>query len=448
MKFTVAIAGKPNVGKSSLFNKLNRRRLAIVDDQPGVTRDSKESSVDLLGHEITLIDTAGWDDSPTSLESKILAHTTTVLESANLILFIVDARGGITAEDLLFVEAARKANRPIILVANKAESKRYIDLNELYKFGFGEPIYCSSAHGVGIADLIEEILRYKIEYDKQMLETPPVDEEILKVSIIGRPNVGKSTLFNAILGFERTITSEIPGTTRDSINYFLTKADKAIELIDTAGLRKKANIDEKIEELSVAESINAIRRSNISLLVISAENPLEKQDLAIARVAIQEGKPLILVVNKCDLIKRKKAFEQEMLHLIEENLSEVTGLPVVYISAIFKENIEDIFVQAAEIEKRWRKKISTSKLNEWLKMATEQYIAPLAKNGRRIRFKYITQTNIRPPNFNFFCNIPEDLPDSYMRYLRNSLRKTFNLMGIPIRMNLTKNKNPYDKKKK
>ncbi len=444
MTFTVAITGKPNVGKSSLFNKLNRRRLAIVNDIPGVTRDSKEFITGVDDHQIKFIDTAGWEEKETILSKKMIEQTLKAISRADLVLFVLDARNGITSDDLQFGNIIRKSGKPVVILINKSESKINILENEIYKFGFGEPIYISAAHGQGIGDLLNRVIEHKKKF---YVEHIPEQEEseLLMLSIVGRPNVGKSTLFNAILGFERAITSNIPGTTRDAINHFLTYNGRDIELIDTAGLRKKPNIEEVIEELSAVESINAIRRAHISLLIVAADQPLEKQDLAIARVAIQEGKPLILVINKCDLIKDFKAFEKEIEHLVSENLSEVVGLPIVYISAIKQEGVDKIFDKALEVDRKWKSKISTPKLNKWLKEATTQYIPPLANNGRRIRIKYMTQIRTKPPTFSFFCNIPEGLPESYNKYLRNSLRRQFDLEGIPLRMIFNKSKNPYTK---
>lgn len=447
MKFLVVIAGKPNVGKSSLFNKLSARRLAIVNDKPGVTRDTKEYQLNLDNREIILIDTAGWDDKQGVIEQQMLKKTADTVSKASLVLFVIDAKNGITPDDLEFASIVRKSGREVTLVANKSESRIGVDQNQLYRLGFGEPIYCSSAHGKGVGELIDKIIsQYDTAIKREEKQEEFDTQESLKIAIIGRPNVGKSTLFNTILGFERSITSPLMGTTRDSINYFFHYSQRLIELIDTAGLRKKANINEKIEELSAVESINAIRRSNISFLVISAEQPLEKQDLSIARVAIQEGKPVILIVNKYDLITNKKQFQEEVQFLVGENLSELSGLPIVYISALNKQGVDNIFAKVLEVEAAWSKKISTSKLNQWLEEATSSYIPPLAKNGRRIRIKYVTQSKIKPPSFNLHCNIPEDLPGSYVKYLRNSLRNSFDLLGIPIRLNMLKNKNPYQSK--
>ena len=442
MTFTVAITGKPNVGKSSLFNKLNGRRLAIVNDMPGVTRDSKDFTADIDGHLVKFIDTAGWEDKDSILSKKMVEQTLKAVSRADLVLLMLDARNGITPDDIQFGGIVRKSGKPCVIIINKSESKINILENEIYKFGFGEPIYISAAHGKGIADLFEKVISHKTKFYHEQEEENPEDDQ-LKLTIVGRPNVGKSTLFNAILGFERAITSDIAGTTRDAINHYLTYKDTDIELIDTAGLRKKANVNEIIEELSTAESINAIRRSHIAFLVVAADQPLEKQDLAIARIAIQEGKPLILVINKCDLIKNFREFEEEIEYLVADNLSEVVGLPIVYISALKQQGIDKIFDKALEVDQKWKMNISTGKLNSWLCNATTHYIPPLANNGRRIRIKYMTQTRVKPPTFNFYCNIPEDLPESYNKYLRNSLRKEFDLQGIPLRMIFHKNKNPY-----
>jgi GTP-binding protein len=443
MKLCVAIIGKPNVGKSTLFNKLCGKRLAITDDRPGVTRDCKIHDAQLLDLEFRLVDTAGLDQTKDELISKMYEKTMSAAAAADVVLFMVDARHGITSEDKEFAARARKLDKKIILLANKSEGKKSVEYKDLYSLGFGEAVYISAEHKQGFQDLYEALKNCE-----KGLQVLPEDDEFkpgqpLRLAIVGRPNVGKSTIFNCILGYNRSIVSEVSGTTRDAINEFIEVDGKRIELIDTAGMRKKANILDRVESLSVVESINAIRRSHVVALVIDAQFPLEKQDLAIARLAIEEGRAMVLVVNKRDLITDRKAYREELDYLIEKSLFEVKGIEVVYVSAKENQNIDAIFKASFAAEEIWQKDLSTSKLNHWLKSATELHIPPLGNNGRRIRMKYVTQTAARPPTFTVFCNNTAGLPDSYTRYLYNSMREAFGLTGTPIRLRYKVGDNPF-----
>lgn len=437
----VAIIGKPNVGKSTLFNKLCGRRLAITHDMPGITRDRKEYHAKIGKFHCVLIDTAGLETKKAELSKAMVAQTLAATEEADIILFMVDARYGVNEDDRTFAKQIRKLGKPILLIANKCEGKLVPDFNTLYKLGFGEPISVSAEHNLGFKELEAALVNAFKDIETKAVEVE--SNQSLKIAILGRPNAGKSTLFNKILGYDRVITSDIPGTTRDAINVTLEHEGRMIEIIDTAGLRKKQKVHENVEELSNAESINALRRAHVVALIVDASRALEKQDLSIAHVAVKEGKGVLLVINKWDLVTEKRAFKEEINYLLEKNLFEIQGVDTVYMSAKHDKDVSKLFKIAAKIEKRWSATISTGKLNSWLKGAAEAHIPPLAKNGRRIRIKYMTQTASRPPTFTLFCNIPEDLPDSYSRYLYNSLRQEFGLEGIPIRLKLKKIDNPY-----
>ncbi len=446
MSFTVAIIGKPNVGKSTLFNKLCGRRLAITDDRPGVTRDCKVNDATILDINFQVVDTAGLEKPISELSEKMVEKTMNAAGLADVIFFMVDARHGISGEDKEFARKTRKLNKKVILLANKSEGKKGIDLKDLYSLGFGDAIYISAEHNLGFSDLYYKLKELEIIVPpaEEMTEG---DEEVrpLRLAIVGRPNVGKSTIFNCIIGHERSIVSDVSGTTRDAINEFLDIDGRQIELIDTAGMRKKANITDRVEGLSVGESINAMRRAHVVAIVIDAQQPLEKQDLSIARIAIEEGKALVLVINKCDLIVDRQAFSEELDYLIERNMFEVKGITPVYISAKNNKNIKGIFKAAQLAEEIWKKELSTSQLNQWLKKATANHTPPVIQGGRRMRLKYITQTGAKPPTFTIFCNSSVGLAESYNRYLYNSLREDFDLDGVPIRIRYRKNdNNPYD----
>lgn len=444
MSFTVAIIGKPNVGKSTLFNKLCRRRLAITDDRPGVTRDCKINDASILDINFKVIDTAGLEKPLSELSEKMVAKTMGAAQLADVIFFMVDARHGISGEDKEFASKTRKLNKKVILLANKSEGKKGVDLKDIYSLGFGDAVYISSEHNLGFIDLYYKLKELELVAPTEASNEDDGQAHPLRLAIVGRPNVGKSTIFNCIIGHERSIVSDISGTTRDAINEFLDIDGRQIELIDTAGMRKKANITDRVEGLSVGESINAIRRAHIVAIVIDAQCPLEKQDLSIARIAIEEGKALILVINKCDLIIDRKAFSEELDYLIERNLFEVKGILPVYISAKNNKNIKGIFKSALLAEEIWKKELPTNQLNQWLKKTTDNHTPPIIQHGRRMRLKYITQTGAKPPTFTIFCNFNVGLAESYNRYLYNSLREDFGLDGVPIRIKYRKNDNPYD----
>lgn len=444
MTFSVAILGKPNVGKSSLFNRLCGKRVAIVDDRPGVTRDNKTFPANLMGMKFDIVDTAGWEGNDQGILPQTMAkHSFNAGKSADIIIFMVDAKNGIGADDIEFSSMVRSLQKSVILIVNKCDSRHSIDFKDIYKLGLGEPIYLSVHTRSGFDDLYERM--HEISKTLKPAQSKPLisSPNTLKVCIVGRPNVGKSTLFNSLLQIERAITSPISGTTRDAIQHLYEYKDRVIELIDTAGLRKKKNIEDNVEGMSVGESINAIRRSHVIILVIDATQPLEKQDLSIAHVAINEGKAVVLVANKIDLIDDRKEFMDELYYLVGKNLHELQGLPILPTIAISGINYNALFDMVLAAEHRWKFELNTGQLNRWMEKTTSAHIPPLANNGKRIRFKYATQTGTKPPTFTLFANVPEELPGSYTKYLSNSLRDKFDLGGIPIRLVYRKNKNPY-----
>jgi GTPase len=444
MTIKVAILGKPNVGKSTLFNKLCGRRLAITHDKPGVTRDRKEFKAKIDKLEFMLIDTAGLEKSKNELSKSMVMQTLTAAREADIILFMVDARHGLDDDDRDFANQVRKFGKKIILLANKSEGKQNLDYKALYQLGFGDPIFIAAEHKIGfdkIGKAIEEaskdlVLKEEVENE---------DNQPLRLSLIGRPNVGKSTIFNKLLGFERVITSDVSGTTRDAISHNLIVDDRHIELIDTAGLRRKSRVNEEVESLSTAETINAIRRSHVVAIAIDASQALEKQDLTIANVAINEGRAVVLIVNKYDLVQNTKAFKEELDYMISRCMTDVVGIPVVYMSALKDKNLNHLFKAIFKAEKVWQTDLSTNSINRWLQAATDAHNPPISHNGRRIRLKYITQTGNRPPTFTIFANIPDDLPPSYTKYLVNSMRDAFKMQGTPIRVKYRKIDNPYSK---
>ena len=447
--FTLAIVGKPNVGKSTLFNRLCGKRIAIVDDMPGVTRDKKNYKGELGGLEFNIIDTAGWEREKEFIKKEMVEQSLSAAKEANVILFVVDMQKGLSPDDMDFAKIVRKTGVKIILLLNKSEGNVSAD-KEIYKLGFNSCISISAKHGLGMDELYHELLKYKEDYDKSNSDIEEVDiadeiEKGTKIAIIGRPNVGKSTIFNSLVGYKRTVVSDVSGTTRDSINHNIEYKGQDLVLIDTAGLRKKKSVDDQVEFMSIGETINAIRRCHVAVLVVDAASPLEKQDLTIANVAINEGKPLVVVINKYDLIEDKAGYRDEIEYKVDKHLFSISGMPIVYTAAINQKNISKILDRVLEVEDDWKIEISTGKLNRWIQGAIARNIPPLSNDGRRIKVKYITQIGQKPPTFKIFSNVPEDLPESYNRYLVNSMREKFGMKGVPIRFYMEKNKNPYHK---
>lgn len=455
MPFTIAIIGRPNVGKSTLFNRLTGSKHALVDDRPGVTRDRRKGSGHLASMEFDVIDTAGLEDAEeNALENRMMKQTEVAVDEADLSLMVIDGRAGVTPIDKHFAKWLRKKNRPVVLVVNKCEGSHGDDgISEAFKLGFDRIIPISAEHNEGMADLYDAIAPYKAEYDYKMgdleveMQAGEGDKHI-QVAIVGRPNTGKSTLLNRIYGEDRVLTGPEAGITRDSIAIDWKYGDKNVRLIDTAGIRKKSSIKGKIEKLSVGDSLRSLRYAHIAILMIDATMPFEKQDLSIADLITREGRVMVIALNKWDLIKDKKETLKELKLRVDELLPQVKGVPVITMSALRGYNVEDAIKAGMQAYEIWNKRISTAVMNQWLKDTESRHLPPLGKNNRRIRLKYITQGNNRPPSFTIFSNLPEDLPDSYKRYLINSLRDDFGLPGVPIRVMFRKTDNPYAGKRK
>ncbi|MDR0571362.1 MAG: ribosome biogenesis GTPase Der [Rickettsiales bacterium] len=450
--FRIAIIGKPNVGKSTLFNKLAGRVLAIVGDISGITRDRKEATGYLGDMVFEMIDTAGWEDGITSekLEYSMIEQVEAAIKGADLCLFITDARGGITNTDILLAEKLRKIKTPILLVANKCEAMEkniFLD-GDYYKLGFGKPISISAEHKDGFILLYEAIAPF---YEKFMEETEELreisEEKPIQIAIVGKPNTGKSTLLNQLLGESRVITSDVAGTTRDSIAVDWEYAGKRVRLVDTAGLRKKRNIDKELERLSVEESLKSLRFGQVVIMMMDATDPFNFQDNSILSLLVQEGRGVVLVLNKWDLIRDKKKLLKEITESVKNIAPEINGCPIVPISAKTGENINKLMEAVFVVFDAWNVYISTSKLNNWLKIVEQEHAPPLFR-GSVTKLKYITQIKRRPPTFALFTNSPERLEKTqYNRFIVNALRRDFKLENTVIRLILKKSDNPFEKKK-
>lgn len=454
MSITVAIVGRPNVGKSTLFNRLVGRRSALVDDTPGLTRDWRSGEGRLGDLSFTVIDTAGLEEAaPKSLESRMRKQTERAVARSDLVLFLVDARAGLMALDEHFARWLRKLGPKVILVANKCESRAALSgLGEAHRLGFGEPVAISAEHGQGLADL-HEAMRAHIptepdsatDAETDGAETAEEEEEKarpIKLAVVGRPNVGKSTLVNRLLGEERVLTGPEPGITRDAIETPWTWRGRPMLLIDTAGMRRKARIEDRLEQLSVADTLRVIREVQVVVLVLDAELMLEKQDLTIARQVVEEGRVLVIAVNKWDLIDDPQAALRKLRDRLEISLPQVKGVPFVTISALQGRKLDALMKAVLDAYELWNARVPTPKLNRWLEGVTESHPPPLV-TGRRPRLRFMKQTTTRPPTFAIFGAKLTKLPEDYTRYLTNSLRETFGLEGIPVRIVLRQTENPY-----
>lgn len=451
MSFTVAIVGRPNVGKSTLFNRLVGKRLALVDDQPGVTRDRREADASLGDLHFRIIDTAGYDDTGGEhLEARMRAQTEMALAEADVAVMLIDARAGITALDASFADLLRRGPIPVVLVANKCEGRAgEAGLIEAYALGLGDPLPISAEHGVGLAFLYDALapLIAPLESDADTNEDADqaerdIDSRPLKLAVIGRPNVGKSTLINRLLGAERLLTGPEAGITRDAIAVSWSYGGRAIELVDTAGLRRKANVIGRLEALAGADSQRAVRFAHVVVLVLDATAGLEKQDLNIARTVADEGRALIIAANKWDLIDEPTAALRAIQDRLETSLPQVRGVPVIRLSAMTGTGLGTLMPAVLGAYSAWNRHVSTGPLNRWLEDVGERHPPPLA-DGRRIRLRYMTQAKTRPPTFVLFASRVEALPEAYQRYLINGLRDTFGLAGLPIRLHIRTSKNPF-----
>ncbi|WP_433950632.1 ribosome biogenesis GTPase Der [Brevundimonas bullata] len=442
MALKVAIVGRPNVGKSTLFNQLVGKRLALVDDRPGVTRDRRYADGNIGDMDLTLIDTAGYEDvTDDSLEARMREQTEAALDDAEVVMFMMDAREGVTSLDRIFAERLRKVHKPIILLANKSESRESGGgVGEAHALGFGEPVAISAEHGEGMADLYQALLAASADIFIEEIDEP---DKPIRIAIIGRPNAGKSTLINRMLGEDRLLTGPEAGITRDSISVDWEYEGKAIRFVDTAGMRRKARVQEKLEKLSVADTIRAITFAEVVVLVMDKDDAFDTQDLQLADLVEREGRALVYVASKWDLEEEPQAKMAELKSLAENKLPQLKGSPFVALSSHNGRGVERLMPAIIKAYETWSVKVKTKDLNTWLAMATQRHPPP-AVNGKRVKPKYMAQTKARPPTFVLMASRASDMPEHYQRYLVNSLRESFDLPGTPIRLTVKSGApNPY-----
>jgi len=478
MTLTIAIIGRPNVGKSTLFNRLVGQKLALVDDMPGVTRDRRQHPGHLQDLQFNVIDTAGLEEADSmSLQGRMRAQTEQAIAQADLVLFVMDARAGLLPSDRSFAHDLRKSGKPVVLIANKAEGKAaQVGLDEAWELGFGTPCAFSAEHGLGLSDLRDAIVA-TIGEERALAHLDKLDEQDfdftqlsiveemmgddvdgetneeeaedsydagtrLKIAIVGRPNVGKSTLINRMIGEERLLTGPEAGITRDSITLDWHWRGREIALHDTAGLRRKARVQEKLEKLSVGETLRAIRFAEVVVIVLDALQPFEKQDLQIADLVIREGRAPVIAFNKWDLVENPQETLAALHEAVERLLPQVRGLRAVAVSASQGQGIERLMENIERVHRIWNRRVPTARLNRWLADVVASHPPP-SVSGRRLKLKYITQVKTRPPGFVLACSRPDSLPQSYVRYLVNGLRTSFDMPSVPIRLTLRSSENPF-----
>ncbi len=452
MPFTVAIVGRPNVGKSTLFNRLVGRRTALVDDAPGLTRDRREGMAQLGDLNFTVIDTAGLEEAPSeTLAARMRRQTERAVKSSNAVLFLIDARAGVTGIDRHFARWLRKLGARTLIVANKCESapKAEAGLIEALELGFGEPFAISAEHGEGLADLhrhLAPLIAGETPAEADVAAEPDTESgRPIRLAVVGRPNVGKSTLVNRLIGEERLLTGPEPGITRDAIAVEWTWRGRPLVLIDTAGLRKKAKVQDRLERLSTHDALATIRATHVVILVVDAEQALERQDLTIARLVTEEGRALVIAVNKWDLIDRPQPALHGLRERLEAALPQVKGVPFVTVSALHGRKLDELMKAVIAIHATWNQEVPTPKLNRWLEQATAAHPPPLSQ-GRRPRLRFVRQVATRPPTFAIFGTKLAALPEDYLRYLANGLRSAFGLEGVVIRFSLRQTRNPYEER--
>lgn len=437
----IAILGRPNVGKSTLFNRLVGRKLAIVDDTPGVTRDRKEAEAEIGGVRVLLADTAGLEEAaPDTIPGRMRASSEAALRQSDLVLFVVDARAGITPSDRAFANWLRRAGLPVILVANKAEGRLGTQMAlEAYELGLGDPVPLSAEHGDGIGTLHDEVRDRLADAGR---EPRGERDRPLRLAIVGRPNAGKSTLVNTLLGEERMITGPEPGLTRDAVALEFHDAEGPVRLVDTAGMRKKARIEQKLEQMSVAATLAALKEAEVVVLVLDALLGMDEQDLRIARLAEREGRAVVIALNKWDAVEDRAATRRALEDVLTASLAQSKGVAVVPLSAATGKGVEKLMPTVREVYALWNRRVPTGELNRWFEAMKERHQPPLV-DGKRIKLRYATMPKARPPTLAVFGTRAEQLPEDYRRYLVNSFREAFGMPGVPIRLNLRGTENPY-----